>query len=261
MKGDKKYYFVRIQYLGFRYHGWMIQPNVKTLQGMIHRTLNFIFQHENFKTLGAGRTDAMVSTNEYAFELFTNEAINPDELLDQMNHNFPFDIRALEIKEVSEKFNIMLDSKQKEYIYLFSYGEKFHPFCAPYMAFIKENLDIELMKQGAKLFEGRHNFLKYCAKPTKHTQVEREVDSCELKENDLYTANFFPEKSYLLIVKGKGFLRYQIRFMMGVLFQLGKHQITLEEIQDSLLGKDSENVHYPAPASGLMLNKIEFDFN
>ena len=66
---QKYYYVVTIQFLGYRFHGWQKQPNVKTIHLMIDRTINFILEGKSFKTLGAGRTDAMVSAQEAAFEL------------------------------------------------------------------------------------------------------------------------------------------------------------------------------------------------
>ena len=66
----KFYYLIDIQYLGYRFHGWQKQPKVKTLQFMVDRTLKFILEKQSFKTLAAGRTDAMVSANETAIELF-----------------------------------------------------------------------------------------------------------------------------------------------------------------------------------------------
>ena len=71
---NKKYYYLfKIQYLGYRFHGWQKQPKIKTVQLMIERTLKFILEDQKFRILAAGRTDAMVSANEAAFELFLND--------------------------------------------------------------------------------------------------------------------------------------------------------------------------------------------
>ena len=64
------FYLIRIEDLGFRYHGWQKQPNFRSIQGMVDKTFEFIFQHNDFKTHGCGRTDAKVSADDYAFELF-----------------------------------------------------------------------------------------------------------------------------------------------------------------------------------------------
>ena len=67
------YYLIEIQFLGYRYHGWQKQPNLKTVHLMIDRTINYILENNKFKSLGAGRTDAMVSAPQTAFELFTEK--------------------------------------------------------------------------------------------------------------------------------------------------------------------------------------------
>ena len=257
----KKYYYViTVQFLGYRFHGWQKQPNVKTIHLMIDRTLNFILEDKVFKTLGAGRTDAMVSAQEAAFELFLQEPIESlDEFLALFNHNLPQDIKALTIKEVDESFNIIQHSKIKEYLYLFAQGQKNHPFCAPIMTTILDDLDIELMKKGAKLFQGTHNFKAYCFRATDNGIFNREIITCELIENSIFEANFFPKHTYILKVIGKGFGRNQIRLMMGALIKLGRGDISLLYIEDSLKPESAVVIDYIAPASGLILNKIEFD--
>jgi len=120
-------------------------------------------------------------------------------------------------------------------------------------------LDIDIMKQGAQLFEGLHNFKPYCYKAKEDGLYNRNVLTCEIIENTIFTANFFPEKSYILRVRGKGFGRNQIRLMMGVLIKLGRGEVTLDYISKSLLPESQEIMDYIAPASGLILNSIEFE--
>ncbi len=256
----KYYYLIHIQYLGYRFHGWQKQPDVKTLHLMVDRTLNFILEGKRFKSLSSGRTDAMVSAEKAAIELFLFEPITDlGAFLELFNYNLPQDIRALDIKEVDAEFNIINNSKIKEYLYLFTYGEKCHPFCAPIMTTILDDLDIDMMKQGAKLFEGTHYIKSYCYKPTNNGIYTREILQCELVENTIYKANYFPEKSYVLRVKGKGFMRNQIRLMMGTLIDLGKGKLSLETIKASLKPGSDIKMNYIAPASGLILNNIEFE--
>ena len=254
------YYLVKFQFLGYRFHGWQKQPNTKTLHLMIDKTLRYILQDQSFKTLAASRTDAKVSAEEAAFELFLKDKPIEDLSLFLMdfNTNLPQDLRAISIEEVDSKFNIIQDSKFKEYHYVFAHGQKCHPFCAPIMTTILEPLNITLMKHGAQCFEGSHNFKSYCYKATDHGVYDRELMSCELVENTLYTASFFPNKSYILRVKGKGFGRHQIRLMMGALIQLGRGEVDLNFIETSLKPGTTTKIDYIAPASGLILHQIQF---
>jgi len=47
--------------------------------------------------------------------------------------------------------------------------------------------------------------------------------------------------------------------MMGTLIELGKGKKSLEDIKNSLLPDSTVKMEYVAPASGLILNSIEFD--
>ena len=226
---------------------------------MVDRTLAYIFGHEDFKTLGASRTDAGVSANEAALELFVREPLEQEELLEKLNLNLPNDIRAMGIEVVDRKFNIIQQPKLKEYTYLFSHGGKNHPFAAPFMVYIREKLDIPLMQEGARLFEGTHNFRRYCIKPGENTVFEREILRSEIRKNDLHTASFFPKESFVYYVHGKGFLRHQVRLMMGALFALGKGALKLEDIRESLKGQEEGHIAFMAPQTGLTLYKMHFE--
>ncbi len=262
MHHNKSYYLIHIQYLGFRFHGWAKQPNVKTVHHMIDRTINFVLDGKKFKTLVTSRTDAMVSANHSAFEIFLDEPLEDmHDFVKNLNRHLPSDIKAINIEEVDNKtFNIINTSKLKKYIYLFSFEEKPHPFSASLVAsFPHEKFNIELMKEGAKLFEGEHNFFQYCTKPSPETNTVREVILSEINEDTQYEANFFPKKTYAYHIHSKGFMRHQIRLMMGQLIELGKGETTLDKIKESLENPGNTRMKYIAPASGLILNEIKFD--
>ena len=168
MKYEKSY-LIGIQFLGFRFHGWQKQKNVKTLHEMLDKTLTFVFGHEDFKTIGVGRTDSKVSANNYYLQLFINESVKETSFIKTFNSNAPGDIKGLSVSIVSTSFNILQAPKIKEYLYFFSYGQKNNPFATPFIVGVEDKLDIELMKLGAKLFEGEHYFHKYCTKPSQKT--------------------------------------------------------------------------------------------
>lgn len=254
----KYYYLIHIQYLGFRYHGWQKQPGMKTVESMIEKTTGFVLGHTRFKILGTSRTDSKVSANHFVFELFVDEPLNIDTLKNEFNLNLPNDIRVLNVEQTNSAFNIIQAPKIKEYLYFFACNEKSHPFCAPLISSFSGKLDIELMKKGARLFEGEHNFVKYCTKPNPEKTFKRKVLCSQIEKNTIFTANFFPENTYVFRIHSKGFMRNQVRLIMGQLICLGRGQIDLKDIEISLEGQDEKPFRYIAPASGLVLNKIQF---
>lgn len=260
MRHPRSFYIIAVQYLGFRFHGWQKQPDVNTVQRMVDRTLAYVFQHKKFKTLAASRTDAKVSANKAYFELFLDEQPieDLDEFIKVFNKNLPQDIKASTITVTDEQFNIIQHPKIKEYVYIFSYGNKNHPFAAPFMVNFENDLDIKLMQKAAKLFEGTHDFRNYCYKPTSTTVTKGNIITCEIIENELYSANFFPEESYLLRVIGEGFKRNQIRLIMARLVQLGRQEYSFSEIQSSVNYPEIEfPITYIAPPSGLILHDVK----
>lgn len=254
------FYLIRIEFLGFRYHGWQKQAKLRSIHGMIDKTMLFILEHESFRTLGCGRTDAKVSADDYAFELFLNEEVVPEQLLHRLNKNLPSDIRAKSVTTVNADFNIIKDAKIKEYHYYFSFGEKSHPFNAPIIRDFGKTLDIGTMTQAASLFEGVHNFKRYVSKPSPETQFEREIISSVIEPNTKFTGNFIPKNSHVFKVKSKGFMRYQVRLMMGALVEIGRGVWSLEDLKNTLVEYDGTQIKQVAPSSGLLLHKVEFEY-
>lgn len=255
----KYYYFFEIQYLGYRYHGWQKQKGVKTIQGLLEKALSRVLGHEEFRTLGASRTDAQVSAHYSAFELFTRQPADIPLLQEKLPFYLPPDIKILSIKETEAQFNIIQHPKLKEYRYYFSCGQKNHPFAAPYMLDLLEELDIEMMKQGAKVFEGVHNFQRYTPVSNGKNTFVREIISSALEENKGLDAGFFPENSYTFRIQSRGFLRHQVRLMMGALIELGRGEISLTELKDSLQGGNHQAIGFKVPGAGLVLHHIAFE--
>ncbi|MEP2772104.1 MAG: tRNA pseudouridine(38-40) synthase TruA [Fulvivirga sp.] len=255
---NDSYYLVEIQYLGFRFHGWQSQPGVKTVQGMVERTLNYILPDRKLKVIGMSRTDAMVSANYAAFQLIARERIDEQWFLSEFQKNLPADIRAISMKPVEATFNIIQQPKIKEYNYLFSFGEKYHPFCAPFMANFHQALDVAQMQEAAKCFEGQHDFSGFCDRSNAQQSTVREVIQCQLSVNDEFTASFFPKKSYKLVIKSSGFLRYQIRYIMGAIVDVGQGALSVNDIREALSKGAEKAIVGKAPASGLVLQHVSF---
>jgi len=252
-------YLINIRFLGFRLHGWQKQPNLKTVHFNVDKTLKFVLEGTRFKTVGVGRTDAKVSAMNYPLQLFVDDILDVDTFIESFNRNSPSDLQLLQVRKIKDtSFNIIQHEKVKEYHYYFSNEGKNHPFCAAFMTGYS-GLDIDLMKEGAKLFEGIHYFGAYCSKPSKETKLTRTIDSCEIVENDIHQASFFPENSFVFKVRGKGFLRYQVRLMMGALIELGSGQMTLDDIKESFIEKEVRtSIATIVPGSGLQLHAVEF---
>lgn len=225
---------------------------------MVDNTIRYVLGVQEYKTLGCSRTDAKVSAEDYAFELFLTEDINPNNFLIAFNQNLPGDIRGLSIDRIDSFFNIIQDAKVKEYHYHFTFGGKPHPFLASEMAIFPELLDIDQMMEAARLFTGVHNFRRYVNKPSGDIQFEREILMAELEEIEVANERLGTLPHCVFKVSGNGFMRYQVRLMAGTIVAVGKGEWTIEDVEASLLPDKEESLPWVAPASGLRLHKITF---
>ena len=257
---DRHQYLLRIEFLGFRYSGWQRQPGAKTVEEMLQKTLRFVLPGRRTKLLGAGRTDARVSAHNFALQLLiTGPPIAPEsEFLSEMNRNLPQDIRLSTLEKVPLEFNVIRDCSGKVYRYYFAFGEKPHPFCAPFLGYFPGALDLKVMERGTALFVGDHDFRAFIGSPSKDTRTRRNVRDCRLHPNRDMSASFFPGESYCLSVSGRGFGRYQVRRMMAALVALGRGELTEAEIAHSLKTGRPMALKEIAPASGLQLIHVEF---
>ena len=146
-------YLIQLQFLGFRFSGWQKQKNAKTLHDIVDKSLSFVLQEDDYKTIGVGRTDAKVSASCYYLQLFVDVVLEECSFIELLNANFPADFKAISIQQVDRSFNIINVDKIKEYHYYFSFGEKNHPYAAPFMVNVEDELNIDSMMNAAKLFD------------------------------------------------------------------------------------------------------------
>ncbi|AGA79219.1 tRNA pseudouridine(38-40) synthase TruA [Echinicola vietnamensis] len=260
MKSKPFTYLFYVQYFGYRYHGWQKQPGVKTVQEMLERSFKGWLGHGEFKLLGAGRTDAGVSCMQGAFELFSATEEQLDGMVKGVNAFLPDDIRLLSVEPIGQDFNIIQDVREKEYRYYFSYGAKPHPFSAPFVVVFPEQLDVKLMQEAALYFEGLNDFRNFCTKPKSDAVFTREVFASSVKEYKQPEMEWdLQAPTYCFSVKGKGFMRNQVRLMMGTLYDIGRGKLTIRELQEALKGhRNVFPLSEKAPARGLVLNQVLF---
>lgn len=251
------FYLIRISFLGFRYHGWQKQEGLKTVHLMVDKTLKFILGDQPFRSLGCGRTDAMVSAEDYAFELFTTAALDKDKIVHQLNKNFPPDIYAKSASAVDGSFNIIQHAKVKAYHYHFCFGEKPHPFSAPFVQHLGKKLNVSLMMEAATLFEGTHHFRSFTSKPNEDAQFDRNILQALIVPMDSVSAKV--DDHFVFQAVAKGFLRYQVRMMMGALIEIGKGMITTDHLKEMLKGQSAYQLRTVAPGSGLRLHQVTFE--
>lgn len=237
-----------VSYDGTRYKGFQRQQDVITIQGEIERALATI--HKKSVTIHAsGRTDAGVHAvgQVFHFESFLNLPVERWQMA--INSLLPKDIHIRRVEKVDPSFHARYSAKAKEYRYYINRGE-YQP--------LKENycyqrrspvaLVVDRMKQAIKLFEGTHDFLPFTVK----NEVENTVRT-------IYRADLIEHGDFLeLIFIGSGFLRCQVRVMVGTLIEIGEGLRDESSVLRLFEGKE-EVAGRTAPPQGLYLYRVFYD--
>ena len=252
---SEQQFYLQLEFLGFRYHGWQHQPGTRTLEGMLRKTLRFVLPGTRVKILAASRTDAKVSAIDFALQLLVrgHQLMDADWLLEALNANLPSDIRVVSVSRRTLQFNAIRDCLSKTYGYYFCFGPKPHPFSASLLGYFPGLLDITAMTAAASLFEGRHNFRGFTAGSTEKKRVIRTIGESHILPNKELTASFFPKQSYIFKVSGNGFGRYQVRLMMAALADIGRGKADAATLRSVLETGNDWPGGSIAPASGLQL--------
>ena len=130
------------------------------------------------------------------------------------------------------------------------------PWQAPFQWCSLEALDLESMQEAAKLFQGQHWFGHYAVQAQEETILEREMLSAGIFPAPRHALGFPMEDAWVFKVRAKGFLRNQVRLMMGALIEVGLGQKRVEDIALSLEPHQGPKQKRIAPGSGLVLHEV-----
>ena len=165
-----------------------------------------------------------------------------------MNSNLPDDIHIIETFQVPDNFHARYDVKTKEYKYIINVGE-YNPLERNYVFQYCYKLNVEAMKEAIKYFIGKHDFRAFMTDNKEKENCVREVFSADIVEKD---------EKLIFTFRGNGFLRYQIRNMVGILIRVGENKLQPERIIEIIESKDRTKSGKTAPAEGLYLTDIEY---
>lgn len=241
-------YLIKFSYDGSNYCGFQSQKGLRTIQEELEVALTKINNGNPTTITATGRTDKGVHALCQYGHADINVNINEKKLKRALNSNLPDDIHVIEAKEVNNDFHARYNVKSKEYKYFINLGE-FNPVERKYVFQYCYKLNIEAMKEAIKYFIGKHDFRAFMTENKEKENCIREIFSASIVEKD---------EKLILTFKGNGFLRYQIRNMVGILIKVGENKLSPEKIIEIIESKDRTKSGKTAPAEGLYLTNIEY---
>ena len=242
-------YLIKFSYDGSNYVGFQTQKGLETIQESIEEALKKVNNGKETKLVATGRTDKGVHALAQYGHADIDVKITEKKLKRALNSNLPDDIHVIETKEVDKDFHARYNVKEKIYKYIINTGE-YNPLERKYVFQYNYKLDIDKMKEAVKYFEGEHDFRAFVTDNKEKENCIREITYTNIEKQ---------EDKIIITFKGNGFLRYQVRNMVGILIRVGENKIAPEQIKKIIESKDRTKSGKTAPAEGLYLVDVIYN--
>ena len=240
-------YKIKIEYEGTPFVGWQYQKNGQSVQEVLQKAI-FNFSKENVTVTGAGRTDSGVHALAQVAHFDLKKKIQKKNLLSAINQNISNkSVTVLKINRVNKNFHSRYDARKRTYLYLIINRQSPLALQKNKAWHIKKKLDIKVMKKGAKLLLGTHDFSTYRAASCEAKSPVRTMEKILIKKNKDKISLEFTSRS---------FLQQQVRSMVGCIKYLGEGKWNIEAFQKVFKSKKRSKCAPPAPACGLYLKNI-----
>ncbi|MGH1336434.1 MAG: tRNA pseudouridine(38-40) synthase TruA [Aureispira sp.] len=244
-------YFLELAYNGTRYSGYQAQRNQVTVQGALEQSIQLLLQRPT-KVVGCGRTDAGVHALQYFihFDVFD---VLPPNFLYRLNRILGKDILCYRLLEVAADAHTRFDATSRSYRYVIdAFQNPFHQETAYYCHYVKQ-LELAKMQEAAQLLLNYEDFTTFCK-----SRTDTKTNLCALQES--YWEIKEEEQQLVYHVRSNRFLRGMIRLIVGMCLNVGKGTVKLAEVKTALDNKKTLERAFSAPATGLFLTDIRYDF-
>ena len=241
-------YKLTIEYAGTRYHGWQVQKNARTVAGEIERAIGSGTGRSGFELYGSGRTDAGVHALAQVAHLDIDLTLPSDTLRRRINDELPPDINVLRVDPVRHRFHARHDAVGRSYIY--QIARRRSAFAKPFVWWVRDELDLALMRELAAGFVGHHDFRAFSADDPAEKSTAVVIETFALYEDgDLL----------LVHIEGSHFLWKMVRRLVGVLVEVGKRALTPDAALALLHAPSGLPATLTAPAAGLFLERVFYE--
>lgn len=242
-------YFIEFSYSGKNYFGYQVQPREISVQEVLEKALSTILRDE-VKTTGAGRTDTGVHATQIFAHFDTDKNVT-DKLVYQLNSFLPTDIAVKRIFSVKDDFHARFDATFRTYEYYISL--KKNPFTQDSAWQIwKRDLEISRMNEACKILFEYKDFTSFSKL---HTQ--NKTNNCKI-----YKAYWEQNGSELkFTISADRFLRNMVRAIVGTMVEIGSGKLEPSDLRTIIEDKNRNAAGTSAPAQGLFLVEVGYDFD
>ncbi len=234
-----------LEYDGTAFHGWQVQPDDRTVQGVLQDALGELLQSK-LKLTGAGRTDGGVHALNQVANFQTSSPLSLNAIKSGVNSLLPSDVLVKSTEEVHPSFNARRDALSRTYRYRILLARS--PLRRRYAWELKYSLKVRPMRQASQILCGVHDCTSF-AVATSPSDGRVRVLSCEWKKKG---------DELWMEMRADRFLRHMVRILVGTLVDVGRGRLEADDFVGILEARDRTLAGATAPPEGLCLLNVEY---
>lgn len=235
-----------LEYDGTGYAGWQIQPNGATIQQKVEEALEKVLR-ETIRVHGSGRTDAGVHGRGQVAHFDTSSVLPLENIRAGANTYLPANIAIIRAEDVGPDFHARYSARGKVYRYKVFLGATRSPFLLDYAFRVSVPLNIDNMVIAARTLTGKNDFSAFEAAGSSIQDKVRELSRLDIRRKN---------KLLEFELQADGFLYKMVRNIVGTLLEVGKGNLSSEDVKNILESKDRTRAGPTAPPHGLYLYRV-----
>ena len=241
-----------VAYDGGGYAGFQLQANAPTIQGELEKAIRQL-TGEHCRVRGASRTDSGAHALRQVVDFSTRSVHGPGVIVAALNHHLPDAIRVIAAADMPDEFHARRSAVRRDYRYSVLNRRIPWPLLRSTHHLEPVSLDLGPMRRAAESLLGIRDFRQIATGHPDDRSAVRQVFKWEV--------NRHPAEPDVITIDcaANGFLRHQIRRANAVLIEIGKGQLPIHAMADTLSGRTQRRHRIATlPAKGLCLQSVHY---
>ena len=241
-----------IAYDGTHFNGFQKQPNGRTVQEEMEKTLKKMANGKEITVFGSGRTDAGVHAMGQVIHFDYPEERPLERMRFALDTQSSEDIAVKAVEIVSDDFHARYLVKEKTYQFRVDIGKPRSPFRRHYASYFPYPLDLSKIQRALPDLIGTHDFTSFCASGSSIEDKVRTIYEAKMEVNEA-------GDELLFTFRGNGFWYKMIRILVGTLLKIGNGRLSEDSIPEIIAKKDRNAAGPTAHPEGLYLYEVVYD--
>ena len=238
-----------ISYDGHAFSGFQRQPDARSVQEELEKTLTRLNRGQVVQVHGAGRTDSGVHALGQVIHFDLPQMRDQEKLRFALDTQSPEDIDVIDVQAVPDHWHARYAPHHKTYEFLVDIGRPKNPMMRHYATHYPYPLEINRIEEAIQDLVGTHDFTGFTASGTSVQDKVRTITEARV--------SYDSERNFLVFTfAGNGFLYKQIRNMVGTLLKIGNGRMPIEQMGRILEEKNRDLAGPTAAPNGLYLKEI-----